>query len=301
MARLVFPKKQELDQAAAGQTAVLEEDVRTAKDILQCGITSVSHEESVYKAIGILADNHIGGLPVVDGSELVGLISEKDVLELMFQTEFLPGQVKDYMTTDVVTFGMEDRLSTICECLMTKSFRRVPIVHEEGLAGIITRSDLIRANKNRFAPEGQTARRRREDLQAQDIMKCGLLTVCRETPIHDVVTILATRHVTGLPVVDKGMRLLGIVTEKDVLKRLYDPQAEACSAEEIMTGEVVSFNKGDSLYEVCECLMNNKFHRVPVLDDGRLVGIISRADLMVYILRNKSTVFKGRRKMDRVN
>ena len=96
MARLVFPKRQGAEQATEDQTAVLEGDTRTAKDIMQCGITAVGHDESVYKAIGILADNHIGGLPVIDGSELVGLISEKDVLELMFQTEFLPGLVKDY-------------------------------------------------------------------------------------------------------------------------------------------------------------------------------------------------------------
>jgi CBS domain-containing protein len=297
MARLVFSKKQEAEQVTEGQTAVVEGDARTAKDIMQCGITAVGQDESVYKAIGILADNHVGGLPVVDGSALAGLISEKDVLELLFQTEFLPGLVKEYMTTDVVTFGLEDRLSDICECLMTHSFRRVPIVHEGRLAGLITRSDLIRASKDRFAAPGQTARRRREDLEAQDVMKCGLLTVRKETAIHDVVNILATRHVTGLPVVDDCMRLRGIITEKDVLRLLYDPQAAACCVEQIMTEDVVSFNKDDSLFKVCECLTHNNFHRVPVLDDGRLVGIISRADLMVYILRNKSTVF-NRRKMD---
>jgi len=298
MARLVFPKKQETEQVAEAQTALVEEDARTAQDIMQCGLASVGHDESVYKAIGILADNHIGGLPVIDGSELVGLISEKDVLELMFQTEFLPGLVKDYMTRDVVAFGVEDRLTDICECLIAHSFRRIPIMHEGHLAGLVTRSDLIRANKDRFAPPGQSARRRREDLQAQDVMTCGLLTVRRETPIHDVVNILATRHVTGLPVVDECMRLLGIVTEKDVLRLLYDPQATDCCVEQVMTQEVVSFNRHHSLFDVCECLTHNSFYRVPVLDDGRLVGIISRADLMVYILKNKSSVM-NRRTRDR--
>ncbi len=298
MARLVFPEKQEAEQAREGQTAGIDGDVRTAQDIMQCGITAVSHDESVYKAIGILADNHIGGLPVVDGPALVGLISEKDVLELLFQADFLPGVVKEYMTTDVVTFGVEDHLSDICECLMTHSFRRVPIVHEGRLAGLITRSDLIRARKDRFAPQGQTVRCRREDLQAQDVMKCGLLTVREDTPIHSVINTLATRHVTGLPVVDDCMRLIGIVTEKDVLKLLYDPQAVDCCVEQVMTEEVVSFNKDDSLFDICECLTHNSFYRVPVLDEGRLVGTISRADLMVYVLRNKSVVLK-RRKMDR--
>jgi len=103
--------------------------------------------------------------------------------------------------------------------------------------------------------------------------------------------ILATRNITGLPVVDDCMNLVGIISEKDMLKLLYDPNVKAGKTEEFMTEEVVSFNHDDSLYDVCDCLMNNNFRRVPILDQSKVVGIISRADVIVHILKNKSGFF----------
>jgi CBS domain-containing protein len=88
------------------------------------------------------------------------------------------------------------------------------------------------------------------------------------------------------------MNLIGIVSEKDILKLLYDPKVKPGKAEEFMTEEVVSFNQNDSLLDVCDCLINNNFRRVPILDQGRVVGIISRADIIVYILKNKSRFYR---------
>jgi CBS domain-containing protein len=61
-----------------------------------------------------------------------------------------------------------------------------------------------------------------------------------------------------------------------------------------MTPDVVTFNVDDDLFDVCRCLAENSFRRVPVLDRGRLVGIVSRADLILYILKNRSLLFRRR-------
>jgi len=90
------------------------------------------------------------------------------------------------------------------------------------------------------------------------------------------------------------MNLVGIVSEKDMLKLLFDPGAKPGKIEDFMTKEVVSFNHDDSLFDVCNCLMNNYFRRVPILHHGKLAGVISRADLIIYILKNKSVIFKDR-------
>ena len=108
---------------------------------------------------------------------------------------------------------------------------------------------------------------------------------------------LATMNVTGLPVVDDNMNLVGVITEKDMLRLLKDPNSKSGNTEEFMTEEVVSFNHDDSLFDICECLINNHFRRVPILNRGKVVGIVSRADIIVYILKNKSVIF-GRRRTD---
>jgi len=277
--------------------AVLERnEPEKARDIAKYGVITIEKDKSVYDAIRKLVEKNISGLPVVDDTGLVGIISEKDVLRLLYDNKVLQGSVGDYMTGDVVSFDEEENLADICDCLMNNNFRRVPIMHQRRLAAIISRADLIKANKDKFKPQGSDKKsiKYKEGLLAGDVMKCGLSTVKRHMPIYEAMEILATRNITGLPVVDDSMNLVGIISEKDILKLLYDPKAKPGKIEDFMTKEVVSFNHDDSLYDVCDCLMYNYFRRVPILQHGKLAGVISRADLIVYILKNDSVIFKDR-------
>jgi CBS domain-containing protein len=275
-----------------------EEAKTKAKHVMQYGPATIDKRTSVYEAIALMVKRQATGLPVVDESGLIGLISEKDVLKLLYDTEFVEGCVGDYMTTKIFTFDEEDSLVDVCQCLMQNSFRRVPVMRQGRLAGIISRADLIRANKDKFRPHPQqnTSMSGPALVVAKDVMKSGLLTVRTSTPIYEAMEILATRNVTGLPVVDDYMNLLGVVSEKDILKLLYDPDAKPGLVEEYMTTGVIGFDQGTSLFEICDCLINNNFRRVPILDGGKLVGIISRTDIMAYIMKNRSRFFSQKPK-----
>jgi CBS domain-containing protein len=202
------------------------------------------------------------------------------------------------MTTNVFTFDEEDDLADICQCLINNSFRRVPVLHQGRLAAIITRADLIRANKDKFRP--QTAQDNSMpdagNPVAKDVMKSGLLTVGKSTPVYEAMEILATKNITGLPVVDDYMNLVGVVSEKDILKLLYDPKAKPGLVQDYMTRDVVGFDQNASLFEICHCLVDNNFRRVPILDNSKLVGIISRTDIMAYIMKNRSRFFSQKPK-----
>jgi CBS domain-containing protein len=269
-----------------------------AKNIAQYKIVTIDKNASVYKAIHLMAINDITGLPVVDGSRLVGVISEKDVLKLLYDIEFLAGSVGEYMTTNVFTFKEEDNLVDVCRCLIDNNFRRVPILCDGNLVAIITRADLIRANKYRFRPAvpHDTSKSHPNFLLAKHVMTCGLLTVRRNTPVYTAMELIANGNITGLPVVDDSMKLVGIVSEKDLLKLLCDPNARPGLVQDYMTRDIVSFDFDDSLFEVCHCLINNNFRRVPILNKGRLTGIISRRDIIIYIMENRAHFFSQKPK-----
>ena len=265
---------------------------------MQYGVATIDKKTSVYQAIALMVKKNVTSLPVIDESGLAGLISEKDVLKLLYSTEFVEGCVGDYMATKIVTFDEDDALVDVCRCLMQNSFRRVPVMRQGRLAGIISRADLIKANKDKFRPHTH-----QDDsvhcpvaVFAKDVMNSGLLTVRTSTPIYEAMEILATKNVTGLPVVDEYMNLLGVVSEKDILKLLYDPSTKPGLVEEYMTAGVIGFDQGASLFEVCDCLINNNFRRVPILNHGKLVGIISRTDIMTYIMKNRSRFFSQKPK-----
>ncbi|NIR98723.1 MAG: CBS domain-containing protein, partial [Gammaproteobacteria bacterium] len=78
--------------------------------------------------------------------------------------------------------------------------------------------------------------------------------------------------------------LLGMVTEKDMLRVLYEDAEMVRTVADIMTTSLRSFQADAPLADVCDCLLANHFRRVPILEGERLVGLISRADLMGTIL-----------------
>lgn len=123
-------------------------------------------------------------------------------------------------------------------------------------------------------------------LKAKDIMTEEVISVKKDTLIFEAVELLVKNSITGIPVVEDDMTLVGILTEKDVLGLFYAlKDAENKTVNDFMTQPAVHFNENESLLDVCDCLMNNPFRRVPVTSKGKVIGIISRQDFVEYILQ----------------
>lgn len=120
-------------------------------------------------------------------------------------------------------------------------------------------------------------------VEVETIMKTEVITITGETPIYEAIETMVANNLTGLPVVDDDMRLIGIITEKDVLTLLYNFEDKPGTVEDYMTEQVVSFDRHESLDDIAESFKHNHFRRVPIVTDGKLVGIISRRDIIGYI------------------
>ena len=131
-------------------------------------------------------------------------------------------------------------------------------------------------------------------LKAKDIMTINVISICKDAPIYDAIRLLVDKNITGLPVVNDDMTIAGVISEKDMLKLLYDLESEGGKVEDYMTQTAVSFDENDDLSDICNCFIKNPFRRVPILADGKLVGIISRADVVEYILKLKHTEPAGK-------
>ncbi len=115
-----------------------------AKELMNTQVVTIGRDEDVYEAVRMMVLNNITGLPVVeeDGT-LAGIITEKDVLPLL--SEPAPsGKVADFMTTEVVSFEPDDCLNEVADAFRQNHFRRVPIVRDGQLVGILSRRDIIR-------------------------------------------------------------------------------------------------------------------------------------------------------------
>ena len=142
-------------------------------------------------------------------------------------------------------------------------------------------------------------------LYARDIMTSPVITARPETPVKDLVALMATHRISGIPIVTSEHELIGIVTEGDLLykevlpkpveparivRRLPIPgiaeaaerarKAEGLRADEIMTSPVLTVTEAATVHEIAGLMVKHKINRVPVLRAGRVVGIVSRADVL---------------------
>jgi CBS domain-containing protein len=117
-----------------------------------------------------------------------------------------------------------------------------------------------------------------------DIMTKDVISITSKTPLKEVIEILTVKKITGIPVVDDNKKLLGIISELDLIGiLLQDCNIDEKTAEEFITKDIVSFGINDSVDKLCQYLLNKPFRRVPIVDNGYLVGIVSRADIIALI------------------
>ena len=123
-------------------------------------------------------------------------------------------------------------------------------------------------------------------LKARDIMNTNVVSVKKDTPIFEAVKLLVERNISGLPVVEDDMTLIGILSEKDVVDVFYESEkAQSKTVNDYMTEPAVHFEENSAVVNICDFLNKNIFRRVPVTSDGKLVGIISVKDVLNSVLQ----------------
>ena len=110
-----------------------------------------------------------------------------------------------------------------------------------------------------------------------EIMTRSVLTAKPETLVVDIVRLMARNKITGLPVVDANNRLIGVVSESDIIGKAGD------TVEDIMTNGSWTVNEDTTLGEAAEVMLRRRIRRLPVVKgDNELIGLLSRSDLISF-------------------
>lgn len=151
-------------------------------------------------------------------------------------------------------------------------------------------------------------------LTARDVMTTDVVTVSPETPVREVAEALVRHRISAVPVVEDGTRVIGIISEGDLLRRVEigtetDPvsawkglfasrgelarqyvKSHGARASDVMTSPAVSVGEKTELPEIAVTFAKLRIKRVPVIRSDALVGIVSRADLMRALVTHKGTL-----------
>ena len=124
--------------------------------------------------------------------------------------------------------------------------------------------------------------------KASDVAKRMVITVRPDTPIYDAIRLMANRNLTALPVVDENLSLIGVLSEKNVLRLLYETTDRADqTVADYMSDDVSSLDMNASLIDLCDQLIDSGPRVMPLTENGKLCAIASRSDLIQGILRVK--------------
>ena len=151
---------------------------------------------------------------------------------------------------------------------------------------------------------------------AREIMSSPVITVSPDTPFKDIVAIMLEHGISGLPIVDEGGRAVGMVTEADLLLKEEEPRAqpglipwhgsslrlerirdrhrkaEGTTAGTLMTENVVSATEDATVHHLAHLMLTHDINRIPIVRDGRVVGIVTRADILKVFTRGDEALLK---------
>ncbi|RJO66472.1 MAG: CBS domain-containing protein [Myxococcales bacterium] len=120
-------------------------------------VATISPEATIYEALRVLVEKHIGSLVVTDEEKVAGLISERDILRTTYERpeEIKTLRVSEFMTTELFVGMPKDDLDLVMMIMTEQRFRHLPIISDGQLVGIISIGDVVKALKDQSDHEKQ--------------------------------------------------------------------------------------------------------------------------------------------------
>ena len=127
-------------------------------------------------------------------------------------------------------------------------------------------------------------------LTARSIMTDDVVTIDKNSSIQEAIELLLLQRISGLPVTDNEGQLIGIVTEFALLAIAYDKKVVNDTIGQHMTIDLLTVSPDDPINKVADLCLVHRVRRVPVVENGRLLGLISRRDVLRALYETEAPV-----------
>jgi CBS domain-containing protein len=274
------------------------------KDVMTGEVKYAEIPGTRAEAIELLKKLEVSAIPVVKANtgELVGMVTLRKLLEHPEED-----QLAVLVDRNVPTVSPEDELKVAAEHILRTGNRRLPVVQDGELVGVITVRDIVYralANLNLERP-------------ASDFMQPSVAAVWEGTPLRAVVEIMSLAKVRALPVINEAGDLVGIIDDSDIIKlaevettsrisqmsgksegdswswdseaRIYITKTElrlpSIPVKEVMVRDLISITKKTSVSRCAQLMKENRIEQTPVLSaDNKFLGLVRDIDLLGALL-----------------
>jgi CBS domain-containing protein len=302
------------------------------RDIMTPDPRNVSRTTPLDSVVRLLLSSVFTGVPVVDEAERpVGVITQGDLIykgKMPMRLGLLAASgsgrldavlaalaarnAGDVMTSPVIAIGQDQYVKEAVELMLNRRVKRLPVVDADGkLAGMLSRLDIFRTIMH-AAPDWSAFKQQdiavRNVRTVADIMRRDAHAVAPETPVDDILRLIDSNDIQRVAVVDKECRLLGLISDRDLLvaftpdfpeaiweqllrlvpfsekakrHREFKERLRARTAAEVMNRDVVTVTEATAIDAAIAVMAEKGFKRLPVVDEeGKFKGMISRDSLL---------------------
>jgi CBS domain-containing protein len=184
-------------------------------------------------------------------------------------------KVEELMNKVVVTVNISTQMKDLIDILSREKSGRIVVMDNEKPISVITTRSIIAA----LSEYGEAI----FNLKASDLMSEDLISVSPDDEISYVIRRMIANNIGGVPVIDKNV-ILGMFTEREAVNLASKIQIPGF-VESIMSKKIVTADKCVDLLSASTIMFRNNLRRLPITEGGKLVGIVTAADIVKYVSR----------------
>ena len=247
-------------------------------EIMSKDPVSVEEGDFVTRARQLIRDNQLRGLPIKDGEGLVaGIVTDRDMLKI---SSTRSNVTVSGFSVEAPLVTPETDIEEAAKLLLSVNYAILPVVpspEDRRIVGVVSPIDIFK----KIDPEKLTGK------MVKDAMSRDTKTCTTQDSVTKVWDAMLDSDFTGMPVVDEKGRALGMITRFDILKtggaRVSRDTKEVMKVERLMSTPLYSVGSETSLRDAAKMMLDREIGRISVVDDGKLVGIIDRYDVIKAI------------------
>lgn len=244
---------------------------------------TIDSETSLEAALALMDDSSIRHLPVVDGQKLVGIVSDRDLLDATGwrllgprrEDEAIRTTVRKWMQTDVISVGHDEPAVAPAIEVVLRGIGCLPVMDDGTLVGIVTEMDLLDLYARmcrESSVDGEL------DPPVEAIANRDAIVVAPDATVAQADMLCHAKGFRHLPVVDDG-QLVGILSDRDLRRAAGANLSPDTTIDTLMTRHVVTIDGGERMSTAAERMVESRVSSLPVTI-GDHIGIVTSVDIL---------------------
>ena len=244
-------------------------------DVMSRNVATISPDETVVSAAKMMSERRISCLAVINGGQVAGILTETDMLRRVAGNgrHFYRTRLEQIMSHSVKSVFPDMSVLEASEIMSEMRIKRLPIIEQGELVGIVTQTDLVRA----LTSYGLWR-------NVSEIMSRNAAVIPDDATVAEAAELMTLRRISCIVVLDGG-EAAGVLTQKDMIRRVVALQRDPARVrvQDVMSSPVTSILANCSIFSASKMMEEMNIRRLVVTEDKRLAGVVTQTDIFMAV------------------